>query len=742
MAGENNIVDDFELDLEIETISLDDIDISEIDELGSENDTSITDSGIDSISLDLEQDSSFTSSESTPTPQTTNIEPQFTSSPTPEPVQDTAPLEEISEDSNLGAAETLNIINDTPEPVLVENTEIKPVEEIKKEVSDKTFQKEKALEQAYVFDADDEIISIDGRELDNVIYGQEDKIGEINLVDDVPEESSEIILQETDTPEELLDIDIAVAPTPEISEIDNQTSQTVSGDFSFEEVSELSSESLEDDDDEPIALSIEELNDIEVNEEEEAAETIITSSNPSIGLESPLNDDNDFSPSTPDVLAKPQTDTIDLGPAIEIPEAPTDLDISPKSNEKTTDVEELYAIYNGENAIPSEGDDELLEASSHDIPDFNASAISLDNSVNPPVSDQADILAEEAELIDLDEDDLVVPMTDDYSDTDSVISESYEEEKESSTPEPEIGSDIHLEPVDLEEDLPLEMDELEEISIPGPTDTDEIEISSEPSLGISTQDTELSEEDTTPIEEEIIISQNDFVEMASLDEAETFSEIRKTEIEDINISEPDINGETAITLEPIDEDETIISSASEMSLNQEPEAVQEEELPISDFEEMPQMEEIVIHESPEVESLEEDLTFAEMSDTEAMIIASAPDSDDNKIDTLPVPDDIEEDHVEILEEDIIKPEHSLDQDDAINPEMYSLNGTEDFSREEKEQIIQNKVESLSLDTKDEMKKVLQYLDNLLEDLPEEKIKEFSQSEYYDLYVKILDKLGV
>ena len=57
-------------------------------------------------------------------------------------------------------------------------------------------------------------------------------------------------------------------------------------------------------------------------------------------------------------------------------------------------------------------------------------------------------------------------------------------------------------------------------------------------------------------------------------------------------------------------------------------------------------------------------------------------------------------------------------------------------------VIDDKLESLSPETKEELKTVLKYLDNLLEELPEDKIKEFAKSEYYDLYVKILDKLGI
>lgn len=56
--------------------------------------------------------------------------------------------------------------------------------------------------------------------------------------------------------------------------------------------------------------------------------------------------------------------------------------------------------------------------------------------------------------------------------------------------------------------------------------------------------------------------------------------------------------------------------------------------------------------------------------------------------------------------------------------------------------LEEKIEALSPETKEELKVVLKYLDELLESLPPEKIKEFAKSEYYDLYIKILDKLGI
>jgi len=44
--------------------------------------------------------------------------------------------------------------------------------------------------------------------------------------------------------------------------------------------------------------------------------------------------------------------------------------------------------------------------------------------------------------------------------------------------------------------------------------------------------------------------------------------------------------------------------------------------------------------------------------------------------------------------------------------------------------------------KNELKNVLSYMDHLLESLPEEKIEEFAQSEYFDKYKKIFKELGL
>ena len=50
-------------------------------------------------------------------------------------------------------------------------------------------------------------------------------------------------------------------------------------------------------------------------------------------------------------------------------------------------------------------------------------------------------------------------------------------------------------------------------------------------------------------------------------------------------------------------------------------------------------------------------------------------------------------------------------------------------------------EGLDMD-KDEMRKLLAYLDDLLSALPDKEIKKFSDSEFFELYGRILDRLGI
>lgn len=56
--------------------------------------------------------------------------------------------------------------------------------------------------------------------------------------------------------------------------------------------------------------------------------------------------------------------------------------------------------------------------------------------------------------------------------------------------------------------------------------------------------------------------------------------------------------------------------------------------------------------------------------------------------------------------------------------------------------IERFVESMPEDKRDGMRKLLRYLDGLFEKLPEDVIRKFAKSEYFDLYSKVMNDLGV
>jgi hypothetical protein len=54
----------------------------------------------------------------------------------------------------------------------------------------------------------------------------------------------------------------------------------------------------------------------------------------------------------------------------------------------------------------------------------------------------------------------------------------------------------------------------------------------------------------------------------------------------------------------------------------------------------------------------------------------------------------------------------------------------------------NLAEGLPEPLREEIKSVLQYMDQLLEALPEEKIQEFARSEHFEVYRRLFEELGL
>ncbi|NPV01577.1 MAG: hypothetical protein HPY53_09380 [Brevinematales bacterium] len=192
-----------------------------------------------------------------------------------------------------------------------------------------------------------------------------------------------------------------------------------------------------------------------------------------------------------------------------------------------------------------------------------------------------------------------------------------------------------------------------------------------------------------PLEEEIEMSQNDFEEIAKIEEAEEFEGIQENEFDSVNISEPEVPEEMQFETGSMEFPETEFAPEPDFAAEPEPELVLESDEHV----------EIAVDELNEIQS----------GIQGEAILSEIPYEMDSAQETVVSPHD--------------------------EPGIH-------LSHERKAQIIDEKVVSLSDDTKTEVKKILKYLDTLLEDLPEDKIRRFSQSEYYDLYVKILDKLGV
>lgn len=69
----------------------------------------------------------------------------------------------------------------------------------------------------------------------------------------------------------------------------------------------------------------------------------------------------------------------------------------------------------------------------------------------------------------------------------------------------------------------------------------------------------------------------------------------------------------------------------------------------------------------------------------------------------------------------------------------NISEPEELSSEEPET---KESKDISDDLKTEIKSVLSYMDQLLENLPENKIAEFAQSEQFDTYKKLFKELGL
>ncbi|MCX7821010.1 MAG: hypothetical protein N2258_04965 [Brevinematales bacterium] len=256
-------------------------------------------------------------------------------------------------------------------------------------------------------------------------------------------------------------------------------------------------------------------------------------------------------------------------------------------------------------------------------------------------------------------------------------------------------------------------------------------------------------------------SQPSFVDESMEKKAEDLTEldnIEEIKLEEIPIEEIEVSSagsnEIPIIEESPKEEETISKIEEENEELITPEAIIEEPLTKEEGKEEDFTFDLSV--IPDVAEVEEDepiaLSLEELNNievSEESIEERFPSAESENIE---IPVEELSDNVEL--EDSIKEPASLEvygtDESGGLPEGIQIEGIDNIFEEpepgksfsESAGLIEDKLESLSPETKEELKTVLKYLDNLLEELPEDKIKEFAKSEYYDLYVKILDKLGI
>jgi len=408
-------------------------------------------------------------------------------------------------------------------------------------------------------------------------------------------------------------------------------------------------------------------------------------------------------------------------------------------------------------AVASEAEPVFIESSKNQVPLEENFELIVESADTTPVetiyaSEPTEVLRESQEGPER-ETSVSLP---DLQALDTVIetSPAPSSQAEESTPSPEAEvlpletEELSLEPISLEEE-PLSLTE----KTPGTPFFDESEphtiemVEAEPTLvdvGQSPLVSELSAESPTLPPEENVDFQFDLSAIPDLqptveDENEpialSLDELNKIEV----TAEPPLPMASVSPEEDVDKE--IASVGPENAMTSEPSSLDipvETEIPLS-----PESFESIIAEEEKIEEIKQ-------QDLNQLIEIAEPDleSADMTEESEPTEAILTEESLPPIEE-AETVEFSLDDlgvgtteasSEPIVSEAYLSSTPEE--EKDRRQMIETNIDALSGTSREELRKVLQYLDNLLADLPEDKIKEFAQSEYYDLYTKIMEKLGL
>lgn len=238
------------------------------------------------------------------------------------------------------------------------------------------------------------------------------------------------------------------------------------------------------------------------------------------------------------------------------------------------------------------------------------------------------------------------------------------------------------------------------------------------------EEEDLSEEIDVPKDEEVYEEPetNDFIESINAEDpsiSDTLTEDRLKYLEDSFEDSVDEN-EEKLDVEILDENENVIEDSTDEIENE----LSTEEAEVSDIIEIENEED----ESDESNEPTEDVFNSSQWDNDV----TEPTEDNNAETESIVEDEIPEEIIEDTENDIVEPVFENEQTEE----------TVDTPSECAENIAKPTSSSPTAKIQDDIKSVLVYMDQLLENLPEDKIEEFAKSEHFDTYKKLFNDLGI
>ena len=261
----------------------------------------------------------------------------------------------------------------------------------------------------------------------------------------------------------------------------------------------------------------------------------------------------------------------------------------------------------------------------------------------------------------------------------------------------------------------------ENISEPEELSSEEPEFEEEPEATDETENLFGSADDVADISDEDILSDDDFAMEFENAQPENIEEPTLDDVDYTNISkENDLPEEISV---PKNDD--ILVESSPTDLLETKDSKNESENASDSFDEDPF----------ELSSVEPSISET-LTDEKLDYLSKTPEEAEQNVNSEEVLELPESEETENAKENESAEEVETEKTEAT---QENISEPEELSSEEPET---KESKDISDDLKTEIKSVLSYMDQLLENLPENKIAEFAQSEQFDTYKKLFKELGL